>query len=135
MEDFTQIVLDHSLEYAKELLEDTGEFYPFAAYVDMAGQIHPLEFEIEDKKNMPNNGKVIEALDLYCTEQFEQRKLKAYGITYESGVQLTEEEETINAITIDIKPLENLEAPVFYFPFESKDGNMSYGEPFAVKRD
>ena len=39
-------LLDHVVEYATELLTETGESYPFAAYIDLKGNHHPLEMEI-----------------------------------------------------------------------------------------
>ena len=75
-------IIDHSLEYATELLKDTGEFYPFGAYLGNEGIVHPLEFEF-DKKNMPTNGQVIDWLENFCKEELENKQIKAYGITYD----------------------------------------------------
>lgn len=131
----TQEILTHSFEYAKELLEDTGEFYPFGAYLDRRGQIHPLEFEL-DKKNMPTNGQVIEGLTKYCNSEMENGSLKGFGITFEAGVQMQENEEPVSTIAIDVTLSDDEIDAVFYFPYsKNTKGKIEFGEIFAVKRE
>jgi hypothetical protein len=131
----TQKIIDHSFEYAKELLEETGEFYPFGAYLDKSGQVHPLEFEL-DKKNMPTNGQVIEGLTTYCREEMEKGKITAYGITFDAGVQMQKGEDAIDTVAIDITLSSGETEPVYYFPYEvTETGKVVFGEAFAVKRE
>lgn len=131
----TQEILTHSFEYAKELLEDTGEFYPFGAYLDRRKQIHPLEFEL-DKKNMPTNGQVIEGLTKYCTSEMENGSVTGFGITFEAGVQMQENEDPVNTIAIDITLVADEIEPVYYFPYtKNSEGKIEFGETFAVKRE
>jgi hypothetical protein len=131
----TQKIIDHSFEYAKELLEATGEFYPFGAYLDMSGQVHPLEFEL-DKKNMPTNGQVIEGLTIYCSEEMKSGKISAFGITFDAGVQLKESAEAIDTVAIDITLSSGKVEPVYYFPYQiDKQAKAIFGEAFAVKRE
>jgi len=135
MNNETQKIIDHSFEYAKELLEETGEFYPFGAYLDKRGQVHPLEFEL-DKKNMPTNGQVIDGLTIYCKEEMEKGNIKAYGITFDAGVQMKEGENAVDTIAIDITLLGDEIEPVYYFPYELKGtAKVDFGETFAVKRE
>ena len=134
MNNDTQKIIDHSFEYAKELLEETGEFYPFGAYLDNKGQVHPLEFEL-DKKNMPTNGQVIEGLTIYCKEEMENGKIIAFGITFEAGVQMKEDQGAIETVAIDITLSKGEVEPVYYFPYSFKqEGKIEFGEAFAVKR-
>ncbi|MCF6170048.1 MAG: hypothetical protein L3J66_03620 [Bacteroidales bacterium] len=131
----TQEIINHSFEYAKELLEDTGEFYPFGAYLDRRGQIHPLEFET-DKRNMPTNGQVIEGLTKYCREEMKNGKMRGFGITYSAGVQLHEGEDAIETVAIDITLASGEIAPVYYLPYNiTGTGTTEFGEIFAVKRE
>jgi len=134
MNNDTQKIIDHSFEYASELLEETGEFYPFGAYLDNKGQVHPLEFEL-DKKNMPTNGQVIEGLTIYCKEEMEKGKIRAFGITFEAGVQMKEGEGPVETVAIDITLSTAEVEPVYYFPYSLKQkGKIEFGEAFAVKR-
>lgn len=137
----TQKIIDHSFEYANDLLTDTGQCYPFGAYIDNAGIVHPLELEI-DKKNIPNNEIVIEGLKKHCETEMLEQRIKAYGLTYEASVQLEVDSDNIDTIAIDIACLpdrlvDNSDEvpPVYYFPYTiNKAGVVEFGEVFAVNR-
>ncbi len=136
MDKIIQTILDHSFEYAKELLEDTGQCYPFGAFVDNAEIVHPFEFEIKDKKNIPNNESVIWSLRKFCETEMEEGRIIAYGITYEAGVQLNEGDDNIETIAIDIILKGGHSVPVYYFPYEIQEPEIvNFGEAFAVKRE
>ncbi len=126
-------LLDHTVEYATELLTETGEAYPFGAYLDSIDNVHPLEMEI-DKKNVPTIGKVVETLTTYCQGEMKASKMNGYALAYEVQLKLSEDEPTTDAIAIDITHLENDELPLFYLPFTADNGKATIGELFAVKR-
>jgi len=132
MNEHTKNILDHSLEYAKDLLDNTGEFYPFGAFIDTIGQVHPLEMEI-DKNNVPNNGKVIEALEKYCKGEMESDAMIAYGITFEAAVKVSEEKE-LETICVSIVNKEDSDTPDFYLPYKIANEKVTYDEIFAVKK-
>jgi len=135
MTNYTKIIIDHCFEYASNLLTDTGQCYPFGAFVDKAGVVHPLEFEIEDKKNMPNNETVINGLKKYCETQLSQKKIRAYGLTYEASVQLKIDENSIDTIAIDIIESNGEVVPIYYFPYKFTSENIvEFSETFAVAR-
>jgi hypothetical protein len=134
MSNFTEQIIEHSYEYAKDLLTDTGTMYPFGAFIGIEGHVHPLEYDY-DKKNMPTNEQVIEALTKYCKEEMENGGILAYGLTYEASVQLEEEGDFIETFVIDIVTNEKEQPPVYYYPYTIKDNKeVVFGEPFAVKR-
>lgn len=135
MNELTQKILNHSFEYAKDLLIDTGQCYPFGAFVDSAEIVHPLEFEITDKKNIPNNESVIWSLNKFCEAELKENKIIAYGLTHEAIVQLEENKPGIETIAIDIVNEQDTDIPIYYYPYTSdKEGNIEIGEPFAVVR-
>lgn len=134
MDTYTQQITEQMTEYAKELLEDTGEFYPFGAFIDAAGQVHPLEYEIEDKKNMPPNGVVIDSLSAYCSSEFQSGRMLAYGLCYESEVLLERGKAPVDTITVDVVSSLDAEVPLYYYPFSIRGESIRYGEAFAVKR-
>lgn len=136
-------LLDHSVEYATELLKETGESYPFAAYIDTVGNVHPLEMEI-DSKNVPKAGKVTDTLRKYCEEELLATRMRAYALAYEVKIQLSEN-ETTDAIAIEMVHADQLEIPFYYLPFKAipKDqwvegdedsSKATIEEMFAVKK-
>ena len=127
------ILLDHSLEYARELLIDTGESYPFGAFLDTLDNVHPLEMDI-DKKKMPQNGEVIESLEKYCKEEMESDKMNGCCMAYEVQLNLEKDADPVDAIAFNISYKDEKDIPIFYLPF-SFDNNKTvvFQEVFAVK--
>ena len=133
MDNIINTIIDHSTEYAKDLLQDTGQCYPFGAFFDKAGIVHPLEFDLESADSVPNNETVINSLKKFCESEISSGKIIAYGITCEADVQLEKDAEPIDTICIDIV-VKNEEQPVYYFPYSVSEGELTYGEAFAVRR-
>ena len=134
MEPTVKTIVDHSIEYAHELLQETKQCYPFGAFVDRKGQVHPLEFDLEGAKSTPDNETVRTSLKKYCLEEFELGRIIAWGLTYEASVQLKEEEDAIETIAIEIYSIENDNLPIYYYPYEFKEETVVFGDPFAVVR-
>lgn len=127
-------IIDHSVEYATELLEQLGELHPFGAFTDTKNQVHPLEMEI-DKKNVPTNGKIIETLWNYCLGEMEAKKITAFGITFESALKLEEGKDSVDVIVVIPKHNSEEDLPAYCTPFFiSKEGKVELGEMFAVDK-
>ena len=127
-------IIDHSIEYAQDLIEGTLEFYPFGAYIDTIGNVHPLEFEINPKK-MPKVEEVLESLTGYCEGEMADGKMHAYGLTFESELVLEEGADAVKCISIDIKHKDEPNVPMFYQSYTiEEENNVVYGEIFGVKK-
>jgi len=129
-------LLDHSVEYASELLLETGDCYPFGAYLDTVGNVHPLEMEI-DTKNVPQLGKVVEGLTAYCTTEMAEKRMNAYCVSYEVKVQLAED-QTTDAIAFEIVHQTEQNIPKYYLPFISKrvkKDKVVSDDPFAEEKN
>lgn len=123
--------LEHCIDYATDLLLETGEAYPFGAFIDTVGNVHPLEMEI-DNKNVPNIGQVVESLSKYCEEEMAAERMRGYALCYEVEYRLSEEDEPSDAIAIDIKHVED-SVDIYFLPFNKSD-QMDVGKLFAVQR-
>lgn len=127
-------IIDHSIEYAQDLIEGTLEFYPFAAYIDTIGNVHPLEFEFDAKK-MPKIEEVLESLKSYCEAEMTEGKMHAYGLTFESELVLEEGNDAVKCISIDIKHKDNADIPTFYQSYTiEEENNVVYSDVFGVKK-
>ena len=127
-------IIDHSIEYAQDLIEGTLEFYPFGAFVDTIGNVHPLEFEFDTKK-MPQVEEVLESLKAYCEAEMENGKMHAFGLTYESELVLEEGKDAVKCISLDIKHKDETDIPTFYQSYTiEEDNEVVYGEVFGVKK-
>ncbi len=131
MNEINEKLLEHCDEYATDMLKETGESYPFGAYIDTIDNVHPLEMEF-DPKNMPKVGAVIEGLQKYCKEEIAAERMKAFAICYEADVALSEE-EILTTVCIDIQNEEE-DTPLFYLPYTKSELGVGVKEMFAVKR-
>jgi hypothetical protein len=129
-----QILLSHCENYATDLLMETGEFAPFGALTSADGRTHHREMEV-DPKDIPSNGEIIEELEKYFKDQYENHNALGYAIACEAKVQLDENNAT-DAVSIDIHYKDEIEIPIFYIPYtmEWDSGKVTFGEIFAVKR-
>jgi len=126
-------LMDHSIDYAQDLLDETLEFYPFGAWIDTKGGVHPLEFEF-DKKQMPTVEKVLSDLKTYCDSEMAENKMNAYALTFESELVLTEGEAAVKCISLDIVHKDEKDVPKFYIPYTINENNIvEYNELFGVK--
>jgi hypothetical protein len=131
MNELNEKLLEHCDGYATEMLKETGESYPFGAYIDTIDNVHPLELEFDPKK-MPKVGAVIEGLQAYCKEEVTAERMKAYAICFEAEVALSEA-EVLMTVCIDITNSEE-ETPLFYLPYTKSEMGVGVQEMFAVKR-
>jgi hypothetical protein len=129
-----QSIINHSLKYAEDLLGQTAELHPFGAFTDLKGQVHPLEMEI-DKKNVPTNGKIIETLWNYCKSELDEKKITAFGISFESALQLEENSALVDVVVIITDKADGGELPAYCTPFKILgEENVEFGEMFAVDK-
>jgi len=130
-----QNLLSHCENYATDLLMETGELFPFGALTDVKGRTHHREMEV-DLRNIPPNGEIIDELEDYFIFEVDRHDARGYALAYETSVQL-DENNTTDAIEINIKFKDEKDIPLFYIPysFSKDDGHVIFGEMFAVKRD
>ncbi len=126
-----QNVIEHCRKYASDLLIETCEAYPFGAFIDTIGNVHPMEVEV-DKNNMPNVGQVISQLKEYADAEMQVEKMRGYVLCYEVSYEMEEGGQSLDAIAIDVTHVEE-SPPLFYLPFNAGE-EMSVGELFAVER-
>jgi hypothetical protein len=131
MHQHTLELIEHCSEYAKELLSETLDFYPFGAFVSKTGQVHPLELEPENK-NSTKNGEVVDSLLKYLITEFEKGEIIAYATVYEVEYQLNKDEPSNKAFAIKIINSAS-EEPMFYYPYSITGPSVDFKEPFAVK--
>jgi len=126
-------LMDHSIDYAQDLLDETKEFYPFGAWIDTKGGVHPLELEF-DKKQMPTVEKVLNDLKDYCETEMKSDKMHAYALTYEAELVLEEGQNAVKCIALEMIHKDEQDIPKFYVPYSFNDNNeVIYQELFGVK--
>ena len=135
MEDDVQKLLDFSFDFAKDILWDTNDIYPFASVLTNKGEVRHVGFQ-GDEDHEPKASDVIEVIHQYCEDQFTEGLIQAYALTYEVSVELETKIEPSDAFVVDIMHTADAELPLYYFPFKFiGDVKLEFGESFAVKRE
>ena len=63
-------IREHCISIAKDLLETTGDFYPFGGYVYTGNNSIVRFLELDhDPKNAPKLGEVIDSLTEFCEKK------------------------------------------------------------------
>ena len=135
MENDIQDIIDHCYEFAEDLLNETGEFHPYAVTIDNDGNFRPVGYQ-GDEDITQKSGEVLEVIHQYCEEQLVEGTIRAYGLTYEASIQLEEGGEETDAVIIDIVHSEFDSIPLYCFPYKVLGkGIVQFGESFAIRRE
>ena len=123
-----QELVNNCYEMAEKLLLDQGEFYPLGARIDFNGEFNYSSFH--DGEEFPLSTTVVENLKNYFERQLQNKKIRAYAVTYDSKVTSDSFPTPIDAITILIKQFNN-DPVLYYFPYSIQDNIIEYFEPWA----
>ena len=135
MNEEVQKMIDHTFEYAQELLIDTKEFYPFGAYIDTIGNVHPLEFDFNPKK-MPTVGIVLDSLTKYCETEMAADKMRAYALAFEADIKLSEDQDSKACIGVNLFHVDETDLPDLFMPYlADESGNLTFDSIFGVKSE
>jgi hypothetical protein len=123
-----EALLNSVLPFAKQMLDQHGEFYPFGGAMQADGQL--VSVASHEGKDDPAPADVIESLKDIFTAEAKDGKLKATALVYNVRVTLPSTGETSDAIAVSLDHRENYSVIVF-FPYEIEGGSAIIGEAFA----
>ena len=127
-------IIDYSHKFAKYMLNNGKEYYPFGAEIKNNGELVAIGQEC-DETDFPDSMKVINELKSRFEKQFLEGKIIAYGLTYDVKVQLNDLGEKSDAICIDITHRNSDDIPRYYFTYSwSENNELTFGESFGIKR-
>jgi hypothetical protein len=125
-------LFDMLLPFAKTMLLDHGEFYPFGAYMSSSGEIQWVGAKMEDDDHPPS-----EPLIDLLTETFKNHAarggLRAAAICYDVLTIPPGEDQKRDAICCGLEHYSGETVDVFVPYVKALDG-VQYGEIFAVQR-
>ena len=114
--------------FAREALSDFGELYPFAANVNVHGELIPFAVDMEEK--VPRANEIIELLIAAAQNEARGERIRAFGICFDATVNLPGSAERSDAIVCrlehrDREPLE------IVLPYVMEDGWLECGKLHA----
>ncbi len=96
-----QKLIDYSFEFANKLLADYQEFYPFAATINLKGELIPVTYY--DGNEYPNSQELIDKLKILLDDQLRDGERRAYALTCDVTVRRNDLSNRKDAIAIQIK--------------------------------
>ena len=121
-------ILNYLLPFAEQMLSSHGEFYPYAAMMDAAGEVQAVSAASEE---LPDVGELLLALDAELREQASRGAIRASGIA--ADVTLTDPDSgtTRDAVQLELDHAE-IEAVDVYVPYETGTEGIEFGELVAA---
>ncbi len=120
------------LPFAKKLLKECGEFYPFGIEIGLDGKFAAVG--AWDGDEHPPSEKLIELLTLGFKRKAENGQLRAAGIFYDVRIIPPEETEKCAAVCASVEH-QSGEAFNAYLPYKrNENGEIQYGKLFARRR-
>jgi hypothetical protein len=129
-----QSIIDYCHLFAKYMLNESKEYYPFGAIIDNNGELIPVGYK-DNETDMPQSQKVINELKNRFKDDLNNNKIRAYGLTYYVRVQINESCDKSDAILIDIVHCDSPDIPIYYFTYSWTEKNgLIFGESFEINR-
>ena len=121
IKDDTQKLIDYAVDFANKLLTDYQEFYPFAATINLNGNI--IMESCLDGDDHPLSQDLITIFEPLLDNQLENCERRAYSLTYDVKVQKDDTNYKTDAIAVKIKHAETTDITVYYFAYRLTEQN------------
>ena len=121
------------LPFAKKMLSEHGEFYPYGGAVNSNGEI--IHMMSGDGDEHPPSQKLIDLLIESSRAQAKAGEYRATAIVFDVRVKPPNSDQKTDAIQINLDHADGLSIAVF-LPYQVKGkGEVVYGEMFAQQGD
>ena len=128
--DEIQELLNFLLPYAEQMLNQHGEFYPYAAALDSDGELNAVGTDLDDET--PDVGELLLALHQGLREQAAEGAIRASGIAADVTLTDPDSGETTDAVQVELDHAE-AEAVDVFVPYETEADGVKFGELVAAE--
>jgi hypothetical protein len=125
-----QELLNFLLPHAERMLNEHGEFYPYAAALDSGGSIEPVGPAVETDD--PDVSDILVALHADLREQAAEGAIRASGIAADVTLTDPDSGETTDAVQLELDHAEG-DALDVYVPYEREGSGVKFGELVAAE--
>jgi hypothetical protein len=123
-------LLDNLLTFAQAMLQKHGEFYPFAASIDSAGELQSIGADVGEEH--PASSELLEVLYEGLRRQGAVGELRAAGVCADVRVAPPGSSDPADAIRVAIEHADADPVNVFLPYARRKLRGIQYGELFAT---
>ena len=111
-----QKLIDYSVSFAKTALSESKEFYPFAAAINLEGELIPILFY--DGVEFPDSKELSTKLESLLENQLADNSKKAYALTTNVAVKRTDCANSQDAISVKIRQTGSEGSHVYFFLYK-----------------
>ena len=128
--DEIQEILNFLLPYAERMLNEHGEFYPYAAALGADGELNAVASDVDD--DSPDVGEVLLALHVGLRERAAEGAIRASGIAADVTLTDPDSGETTDAVQVELDHAD-ADAVDIFVPYETEDEGIKFGELVAAE--
>lgn len=128
--DEIQEILNFLLPYAERMLNEHGEFYPYAAALGADGELNAVATDVDD--DSPDVGEVLLALHVGLRERAAEGAIRASGIAADVTLTDPDSGETTDAVQVELDHAD-ADAVDIFVPYETEDEGIKFGELVAAE--
>jgi hypothetical protein len=128
--DEIQELLNFLLPYAEQMLNQHGEFYPYAAALDAEGELNAVGAEVDD--DTPDVGELLLALHQGLREQAADGAIRASGIAADVTLTDPDSGETTDAVQVELDHAD-ADAVDIFVPYQTGGEGIKFGELVAAE--
>ena len=125
-----QELLNFLLPHAERMLNEHGEFYPYAVALDTDGEMSAVPTDVESDN--PDVGDVLVALHKDLREQAAEGAIRASAIAADVTLTDPDSGETTDAVQVELDHAEGDPVDI-YVPYETEGNGIKFGELVAAQ--
>ena len=129
IEQHMDLLIQHSISFASELLGNYKEFYPFAAFVDLTGGLIPIAVDSEEE--YPDTEALIAEYERIFADMTQQQSVLAWSIAIDASVTNKEYPRGTDAIAIKTWHGSRKEQILYFFPYSLGTDIVNIGEGWS----
>jgi hypothetical protein len=129
--DEIQELLNFLLPYAERMLNQHGEFYPYAAALDSDGELNAVATDVDDDDSVDVT-EVLVALHKGLRERAAEGAIRASGIAADVTLTDPDSGETTDAVQVELDHAD-ADAVDIFVPYETEDEGIKFGELVAAE--
>jgi hypothetical protein len=128
--DEIQEILNFLLPYAEQMLNQHGEFYPYAAALDSDGELNAVGPGFDD--DSPDVGETLIALHQGLRERAAEGAIRASGIAADVTLTDPDSGETTDAVQVELDHAD-ADAVDIFVPYETEGEGIKFGDLVAAE--
>jgi hypothetical protein len=125
-----QELLNFLLPYAEQMLNQHGEFYPYAAALGSDGELNAVGTDVDD--DSPDVGEALLALHEGLRARAAEGEIRASGIAADVTLTDPDSGETTDAVQVELDHADADPVDIFV-PYETEPDGIKFGELVAAQ--